>query len=467
MPGYEHDIDNNQSLLEASFYELDLLGRIAQFIYDASPHPNRTIALLGALAWMATITGRAFTTWTGAGLNLYLLLLATTGKGKEAATSGRAKLTAAIAKTVPTVIEFNGPNFVSAAGTMKAMEKRPSMCVNMAEAGYKFRAMTGSRVSPNDEQMKGFICDAYGKSGAGGVLDPNGNVDPEKSIKQSISRPALNIFAESIPSIIWESFDERLVNSGLLSRFIIVEANQPRAPLCENPLSAPDWQLTQDGADLASICLGHNSANATVTVYPTEDAKILFRNFSDHITGEINSGYSNVIGELNNRAWLNAQKIACIIAVGFNQHQPIVTKQMAAWATNMVVDAVNLVIRKFEKNEVGSQDGNETTQLNELRRVIREYIVASPGKYESSGCTYEMHRDHIFSQGYLSRRLIKLPTFANDRAGGTNALKRCIRDLCENDEIRRVTTSQMLERYQTAAMSFGLTHENLFMKGAE
>ena len=66
----------------------DLLDEIASFIASAAPHPNNEIALAGAIALLSGICGRCYNTYTGAGLNQYILMLASTGMGKEAAASG-------------------------------------------------------------------------------------------------------------------------------------------------------------------------------------------------------------------------------------------------------------------------------------------------------------------------------------------------------------------------------------------
>ncbi|WP_153002696.1 hypothetical protein [Sphingomonas endophytica] len=56
-----------------------LIGDVCRFIYDAAPHPNCDIALTGAIGFLAGVCGKAYNTYTNAGLNQYLLLLASTG----------------------------------------------------------------------------------------------------------------------------------------------------------------------------------------------------------------------------------------------------------------------------------------------------------------------------------------------------------------------------------------------------
>lgn len=449
----------NQSLLDVPFDELGLLGDLADFIYHSAPHPNRTMALLGSLIWMATITSRPWHTWTGAGLNLNLLVLAGTGRGKEQITSGRGKLDAAIARSVPAIYDFHGPNLVSAAGAIKALDKFPAICVNMAEAGYKLEAMTSPRANVNDKQLKGFICDAWGKSGIGGVLEPNGNVDAEKSAKNAIFRPCLSILAESVPSIVYAALDERAIYSGLLSRFITVEVNAPRAPLSNKIINEPWPQLTQKAADLASMSLGRIQANQGVVVDPTQDAFELFRDFDAHITNAINKDGTDITAELYNRVWLNAQKIACIIAIGINPHAPLVTHQIACWATNFVSNSADFLIGKFKKNEVGVEDGDESKQISELIKAIKRCLNSPYDELKGyKGLTPEMQKQCCFTQGFLSRYLMQRAAFKNDKRGATAAIRRAVQHLQDSGHIRLLTPKLSQEKFGTIGNTYMITN---------
>src|SRR5436190_2588437 len=68
-----------------------LLGRVASYIYSQAPYPSSRIALAGAIGFMSGLCGRAFNV-SGAGLNLYCLLVADTASGKEAMSTGISKL---------------------------------------------------------------------------------------------------------------------------------------------------------------------------------------------------------------------------------------------------------------------------------------------------------------------------------------------------------------------------------------
>ena len=443
-----------------------LLGEIRHFIYNAAPHANKDIALAGAIALLAGITGKAYNTYTGAGLNQYILLLASTGMGKEAAASGISRLLSAVSATVPAANDFKGPALVSSAGLLKWLEKKPSIVCVIGEFGYRLKAMSSPKASPNDEMLKATLLDGYSKSGAGNVLDPMAYSDRDKQTGAILS-PNICLLGESVPGIVYEALNDNMILSGLLPRFMVIEAGGQRAPLNETPKAKPDDMLVQRLADLCGYCLSLNHNNNVHIVDATDEAKAKFREFSQWVTDQINSQTSEVQRELWNRAYLKALKLATLCAVGINHLAPIVTIDEAMWATRLIVSQTEALAAKFSSGEVGVEGGNEDKQVRRLRAVIREYVKAAIGKYHNSACTDEMHRDHIFSHKYLYNRLVKLPTFAEDKAGATRALERAVRHLEEGDEIRRVNTGDMLKHYGKATKSYGITNENEFMKGGD
>ncbi len=100
-----------------------LAGLIVDFILAQASRPNRTIAQVSMFALIAGVAGGAFQTYTGAGINIYLMLLASSGMGKEAMASGIGRLLSEVAKTVPMANQFLAPNPKSAEGLALLWQK--------------------------------------------------------------------------------------------------------------------------------------------------------------------------------------------------------------------------------------------------------------------------------------------------------------------------------------------------------
>lgn len=439
-----------------------LIGDIRDFILGAAPHPNADIALAGSIALMAGISGRCFNTYTGAGLNQYILLLASTGLGKEAAASGISKLLAAITPTVPAAGDFKGPALVSSAGLVKWLDKKPSVVSVIGEFGYKLKAISSPRANPNDELLKATLLDLYGKSGAGAVLDPMAYSDRDKQTAPIFS-PALTLLGESVPGVVYEALSESMVLSGLLPRFMVIEATGQRSNLNETPANQPCPQLAQRFADLVAHSLALNFSNRVHVVEATDDAKARFREFEQWVTAQINADQSEPHRELWNRSFLKAVKLASLCAVGVNPFAPVVTINETMWATNMIVGQVQTLVGKFASGETGNRAGNEAHQLRAVIKVAKEYVEGEASKYTSYGCTEDMHRMGVFTQSYLSRRLINLPTFAEDKLGPTNALKRALKNLLEADDIREMPAAQMVANFGVKPRAFCISNPRRFL----
>ena len=205
-----------------------LIGDTAHFIMRSAPHPNADIALAASIALLAGLAGKAFNTFTHAGLNLYILMLASTGMGKEAANSGISKLIAAIAAKIPKATTFKGPMLVSSAGLIKWLADNPSCVSVVGEFGYKLKALHSPRSSPNDELLKAVLLDLYGKSGSGNALDPMGYSDREKTTAPILS-PAFSMLCESVPGVVKEALNEQAVTSGFIPRFLTFNIEGRRA----------------------------------------------------------------------------------------------------------------------------------------------------------------------------------------------------------------------------------------------
>lgn len=438
-----------------------LLGQIRQFIFDAAPHPNKDIALAGAIAFLAGITGKAYNV-SGAGLNQYILLLASTGMGKEAAASGISKLLSAVSATVPAANDFKGPALVSSAGLVKWLEKKPSIICVIGEFGYRLKAMSSPKANPNDEMLKATLLDGYSKSGAGNVLDPMAYSDRDKRTG-AIHSPNICILGESVPGIVYEALNDNMILSGLLPRFMVIEADGQRSPLNETPKAKPDDMLVQCLADLCSYCLSLNHNNNVHIVDATGEAKAKFREFSQWVTDQINSQTSEVQRELWNRAYLKALKLATLCAVGINHLAPIVTIDEAMWATRLIVSQTEALAAKFANGEVGEVAGDEAKQQRAIMRAITEYVSEPYARWQSYHGTFEMHRDGVITLPHIMQRLRGTAAFKHDRLGAIKAIERTIKLLLDGDQLREVPGAQMQVKYGSKPRSYVISDPASFI----
>jgi hypothetical protein len=200
---------------------------IADYIYRSSPRPVPVIALLGALALMAGICGRAYNV-SGMGLNLYLMLLAGTGRGKDAMASGIDRLMAAITEdelNSEGIMGFIGPSHIASGPALrKDLDSSPTKCflAILGEFGQQLKQLDHPKANAADISLKKEILSIYSKSGYGHKVGKSAYADQNRNMK-AVKSPAISILAEGASETIFNVIDETAIKEGLLSRFLMVE----------------------------------------------------------------------------------------------------------------------------------------------------------------------------------------------------------------------------------------------------
>ena len=424
-----------------------LLGEITQFIYDSAPRPVAEIALMGAIGLMCGIVGRAYLI-NGAGLNQYLLLLAETGRGKEAISSGMSQLINAVARPIgdtaqPTdigfasAVKFIGPSEIaSAPGLMKVLVDQPSMVSIIGEFGLKLRKWTGDRSNSTDQQIRSLLLDLYGKSGRGNVMREMAYSDKKDSTK-AVNRPAYSILGESTATRFLDAIDESMISEGFLPRFLTIEYEGPRPQLNVHADSVmPSVELITKLRDLCASCLDAMIKDTFRNIVVEPDAQAFIDAFNAECDHIINT---NRVGEVANQLWsralLKLLKLAAVYAVGENYFAPVLQLKHARWAKVLIIRDIDRMIKRFERGETGSQvsDGK---QQNEVMRVVAEFFRMDVEKLQRYGVTQDDINLRHIPLTYISRRLIATSAFRLDRLGATAAINKTLRMLCEEGRLK-------------------------------
>lgn len=439
-----------------------LVGEIAQYIYCSSPRPVAEISLAGALAFMAGVCGRQFNTPTHTGLNLYLLLLAQTGTGKEGAQSGIDRLFSAVRQSVPAADTFQGPGEIaSGAALRKAIAKKPCVVSVIGEVGLRMERMAAPNAPAAEKTLQATLLDLYNKSGVGQSLKASVYSDTDKNVADTQS-PSFTLFGESVPERLYSAIDEAMIASGLLPRFSIVEYIGPRPAMqTVNPVVPDD--LRQSCADLCELVLTLQHKNQVCTVAEDTEAANILAAFDRHADLQINTTEHDAVRQLWNRAHVKALKLASLVAVGVNPFLPTIDAAAAQWACRFVEYEVKLFLGKFERGEIGRSDTDETRQLQEVRRVLLDFATkpyAEISKY-MNGSPQTMHNALVVPMSYLQRRLSNVSCMRKDRRGAKTAIKNAMDVLIENGAVRKYDAVRAGNEFQTSATVFQLVSPEL------
>lgn len=435
-----------------------LVGEIAQFIYQAAPRPVPEVALAASIALMAGITGRAYNV-SGTGLNQYVLLLAMTGAGKEAAASGINKLMSMIKMQVPTSYGFIGPSEISSGSALfKYLGNQSQSFISLlGEFGLRLQQMSAHGANGSEVSLRRMFLELYNKSGYTDVLQPSVYSKKEDSTSL-VQSPSFSVLGESTPERFYGILNEDMISEGLLPRFLLIEYKGNRPAANQNHTSVvPSFSLIEKLAALAAQCetVNHSNPRRVINVGSTPEASRMLSDFDKYADNKINSTNKDIIRQLWNRAHLKVLKLSALLAVGQNMIEPTIQAYDMEWAANLVQADIAALTERFEAGDIGG-NSYEIKQSNEIVRMIKEFVSVpydQVSKYMPPKSN-QLHSDKIIPYSYLSKRLIATAVFRTDKNGSTFAIKRAIQNLIDGDRIKELGKVWTNEKYGTSQRCF-------------
>lgn len=449
-----------------------LLGHITDYLYQASYRPIPEVALAGAIGLMAGIAGRAYNV-AGVGLNQYVVLLAATGVGKNAAITGPGKLVRAIEHEFEPIKSFIGQRFASAQALQKQFAKTPSFVSFYDEWGEIFEKMSNPDRYPNQGAFVGPLMELYTASTAGGWAPGVVHSGAEGSTKP-VASPAYSFVGVSVPSTFYESISAKMGTKGLLPRLTIVEYTggivEPNDDA--HTYKPPQWLLNDLKTFASQSVMVNNSMNVSgvqpiqvgFTGEPEQRWKE-FRRFCDSKTGQ--HAENEILGTLWSRTAEKAKRLAGLVAVGYSPLNPNVELSHMEWAINFANREAELITSKFEQGEVGQQD-NESERMSDVTKYMRRWFIET-----TDDQLMKWHRLYPLMRGrgwiprsWLFTRINKLSSFRNFKNGASDGLDRVIKTLIQNgviassQDVDLVPGSAEPQRY--AGTSFRLLNPDAF-----
>lgn len=404
-----------------------LIGDLANYFVASADYPMREGALVAALGLVAGIAARHFN-FNGSGLNLYLLLLAESGRGKESMAKGIDRMVAAVHKNMPGVMDFIGPSaFASGQGLIRLLDKQPSFVSILGEFGATLQRMNGPRAQDSLLRLKQAMLDLYGKSGWESKLGSTAYSDMEKNTLV-VSAPALTLIAESVPSKVLDHLSYDDIEDGFLPRFLSFECRSARGHANEPSGYPPPSELISKFANLVEASLTLRRNDRCVNVLATDEARQALRSYQYKIDDLFDDkGREPHERVLFNRAPLNVMRVAALIAIGcidVRTNTPQIEKGHVEWAIKLVEYCVDVLASRFRAGEVGTGGARQEA---ELKKYVIEYMRMS----YSGRLTYKVPKKLITDKvhvgfDYLRRRARRCKAFNQDVRGLDRALSDAI-----------------------------------------
>lgn len=426
-----------------------LVGELAAFFFATAIRPVKEVAIAAAIAITSGVCGRSYNI-SGSGLNQYLILLAKTGAGKEGALTGIERLIAAVRPQLPMIDQFLGPAaFASGQALVKVLNERPCFVSVLGEFGLTLQQLSDHRANSAQVMLRKVLLDLFSKSGWNQVLRSSVYSDTEKNTK-IIQAPAVTILGESTPETFFDGLDSSHVAEGLIPRFSIIEYSGDRPPRNRNSNIAPDPGMAQRFMDLVTISLTTTNNNTCAPVQMDDPSLLLLDDFDTLADRTMNRSKLDTEVQCWNRSHLKALKLAALLAVGVNPHQPIITADLATWAIDFVKRDVELIVSRFKVGDVGQGDSK---QYNDLKKAIEAYYDRKLKMVHDDRLLWA---DKIIPYRAIQRRTASVASFRHDKMGSTHGIKRTIQTFIDNGMLVEVSRQDLIKKYGFSGIAYAI-----------
>lgn len=435
-----------------------LLGDIAKYIFTSAKCPVPEIAMISAIGFMAGLCGRCYNV-SSTGLNLYLVLLAETGRGKNDIHDGISKIISAVSKKVSSIENVLGPtNFSSQQGILKELHKNRSTVSLLGEVYEDFLKYSNLN-NPYGQSVKKLLLQLYAISGRNGILARSSYADTAKCFGV-IRRPALSFLGESNPDAFYNSADENLIQAGLLPRVLILEYTGDKVET--NPYSdqvVMEELLLSRIALLAKNCELLNNGDSLVDVKESKETLKIISDFEIALNADINENRNDGIGaECMNRVSLIARKIAALLAIGKNFNAPEILENDITWCLDLVNTAQRKIMKRAKKGLLGT--GNlEAKQVSLLKSTTLRFFKKA---------THDPQYENFKSKGVIPYRflhsvaLVEGP-FKKAKQGATSSLKKQLESIEGMGAIEKVSRDQMMNLFGRYEIAYHIKNPSWFL----
>lgn len=221
------------------------------------------LALGGALALLATITGRKVRDDAGTRTNLYILGVAASGSGKDRARVVNKELL--FRANAQHLIGPESP--ASATGLVSAIHAQPALLLQWDEMGRLLSTLSGKYAGPHLANVSTVLMKMFTSSGS--IYFGDAYADSKKNT--TINQPHAVLYGTTVPKNLFENLSADSISDGFMGRLLIFESETP----------SPDYQepVEQDPASIIELikewceARGGNlsGTNPEPTVYPTTE----------------------------------------------------------------------------------------------------------------------------------------------------------------------------------------------------
>jgi hypothetical protein len=444
-----------------------MVGELVAYCWNNSPHQIAEVSISSALSIMSLLCSRQYRHGS-LGMSLYILLLCKSSIGKSFCFKANDTLFQQLIKMFDPIIK-NQPTFaiqakerqdatklmiVGGVGSAEGIEQHfadaPTMLLHADEFVHSIKEMASPRCSSVLANIQILLVKMVEMCNVSRVY--RGKKYSKRSGKvvvedKDIFSASLTLLATGIPSDFYDDLTPKLVTSGFVPRFAIIEYHGYKLPpLNSNEVDeVPEellnrlFYLLSKGFDKDTLKEMTGEKSDMIDVgFVDEQAKTAYDRWFAYCTDKQNAANRSDIASapLWSRAKANVAKIASLIAIGCNIHMPQITQDHVNIAIAIIRPALEKLTGIIESGQIGDSD-------NRLGSHIKDYMARMyVGGYAKFG-NVKMIRQDLLDSGIIQVAAVRnyclhLAAFRNHKNGANRAFNDAFDNLIRYGEVKLV-----------------------------
>ena len=338
------------------------ISQVVEYNLQTAHRPQPILALAGAVCLQAVLAARKVCDERENRTNLYAIVVAGSGEGKEHARKVTSKILfhAGLAH-----LDGHG-DLASDAGLVMAVESQPNILLQVDEFGRFLRTIGDPKKAPYLFNIIGTLMKLY--SSADTVFRGKAYADPKRN--RTVDQPCVVLYGTTVPENFFESLTADSLSDGFIARLLVFEAckipKRQRKPFDRPPesvLSAARWWAEMRcGANLAE-------EHPEPRVVPaTASALRIFDELADRVDDELASGPREA-----RALWARAEEKACRLALVYacsaDRENLEINEAAAKWACEL---SAYLTERMLALAQQWIADGAFDALQKKVMRAIRQ-----------------------------------------------------------------------------------------------
>ena len=203
-----------------------MISMLAHWIYGTSPSPIAAFSVMSAVVLHAALYGRNYVTPDGLGLNIYVVLVAGSGFGKDRPLKALKQIAASVEREY-----LIGPNDIASDSAIEyVLRHQPCLVLPLDEFGMVLSS-SGKMADPHARARRKSLLELYSSSTDDWVAKVRaGDAGKDnRPPKPPILCPTLSVLGATTPSTFYNGLEGDAFSSGLMARLLVIAVEKAPA----------------------------------------------------------------------------------------------------------------------------------------------------------------------------------------------------------------------------------------------